>query len=99
VVTDRAGKVTGFFLRGSVFACGEVSFESGVAVSASVAYTDEGVEIEVDAPEEIDVSVYVASRPAAVCVDDKVVEGWTYDTASCRMNLSLPQGHTVLMVR
>jgi len=99
VVTDRAGKVTGFFLRGSAFTCGEVSFESGIAASASVVYTAEGVDIEVDAPEKTDISVHVASRPDAVAIDGKPVEGWTYDAASCRMTLSLPQGHMVLMVR
>ena len=99
VVTDRAGAITGFFLRGSEFVYGEVSFSSGTAVSASVAYTTEGMDVEVDAPEETDIAVSVASRPASVSVNGGPVKEWTFDAASRQVKLALPQGHAVVEIR
>ena len=99
VVADPGGTITGFFLRGSDFASGEASFASGIAVSASVAYTTEGVDVEVDASEEADVAISVASRPAAVSVNGESVENWQFDAASRQVKLALPQGYAVVAVR
>ena len=99
VQTDREGAVTGFFLRGSAFSRGAASFSSSTAVAASVVYTAEGVDVEVDAPEDTDISVGVTSRPDAVAVDGKPVVTWAYDAASCQMRLSVQQGHALVTAR
>lgn len=99
VVADRAGAVTGFFLRGSAFASGAVAFASGIAVSASVAYTAEGIDAEVDTPENADIAVSVPSRPAMVAIDGEPVEEWTYEAASGRLKIALSPGHAVIAIR
>ena len=99
VETDRAGQVTGFFLRGSAFTCGPAFFASSKVASVSVVYTAEGVDLEIDAPEETDLSVGVASRPHAVAVDGKPVEQWTYDAASGQLRLPVGQGHALVTAR
>ena len=98
-VTDSAGAVTSFFLRGSAFASGTVAFTSSAVVSASVAYTAEGIDVEVEAHENTDISVSVPSPPAAVSIDGERVEEWTYEAATGQLKLTLLPGHAVVAIR
>ena len=99
VVTDRAGAVTSFFLRGSSFASNAVAFSSSVAVSASVEYATEGIDVEVEAHENADISVGVPNRPAAVFIDGEPVEEWMYGATAGQLKLTLLPGHAVVAIR
>jgi len=96
VVTDQHDNVISMFLIGSSLSDGSTSFSSSIHVSVSVAYTSEGVEIEVDAEEAVDVSVNVPSRPSSVKVNEISVKNWNYEAATGVIKIRLPTGHVVV---
>jgi hypothetical protein len=59
-------------------------------------YTSEGVEIEVDAEEAVDVSVKFPSRPSSVKVNEISVKNWNYEAATGVIKIRLPTGHVVV---
>ena len=96
VVTDQHDNVISMFLIGSSLSDGSTSISSSIHVSVSVAYTSEGVEMEVDAEEAVDVSVNVPSRPSSVKVNEISVKNWNYEAATGVIKIRLPTGHVVV---
>ena len=99
VKTDARGGVTGFFLRGSSFEGGKVSFGSGVPVSASVNYGPDGMNIEVDASAATGITVNMASSPGSVTMNKAPVRGWKYEKTSKKVTIPIKAGHSVITVR
>ena len=99
VETDGTGQVTGLFLRGLSLAYGGATFTSDETVSASVGYTETGTDVEVEAAAATELAVALVERPRTVSIDGRPTDQWAFDAASGRLQLPVPQGHSLITTR
>ena len=99
--TDKQGSLSRFFLRGSVLEKGSSAFifKSAKPVAASVAYTREGCDLEVNSDSDTEILLTLEKAPNTVSVNGKTTGEFKYDQASRQFRITVPSGQAIVTIR
>ncbi len=99
VETGPDGTVRTLFIRGTEFEGGGVSLRSGVPLTASLSFGQDGTNLEADTGRSGQVSIRLAKAPVSVTINDAPTKNFRYDRKSGELRLVLPEGRSLVKVR
>ncbi|MEX2235290.1 MAG: DUF4962 domain-containing protein [Cyclobacteriaceae bacterium] len=96
---DKSGALLKAYFEGSYFSGYGLDVNGSHPVTAAVALTSTGYDLEVASDQACTITLSIHNKPNSVLLQGQAVRGWTYNDRQKMLTVKIPQGRNDLTIR